>query len=153
MQTLHQSIFIQAPREKVWDTMLSEETYSEWTKPFSPDSSSVGTYKGSWEKGSKIIFIGTDEDGGESGMVSFIAENKPYEFISIEHKGLYANGIEDTSSEEAAKWAPAYENYTFVSINGGTELSIDVQVADEYLQMFKDTWPKALQSLKVLSEK
>ncbi|MDQ5893468.1 MAG: hypothetical protein QG640_480, partial [Patescibacteria group bacterium] len=31
MQKIHFSIQINAPKEKVWDTMLGEATYREWT--------------------------------------------------------------------------------------------------------------------------
>jgi hypothetical protein len=86
-------------------------------------------------------------------MVSAIKENRPYDYISIEHRGLYKDGVEDTTSEEAKKWAPAYENYTFTSKDGGTELSIDMEAEEEYVPMFKEMWPKALQILKELSEK
>lgn len=153
MQKLHETIFIQAPKEKVWDTMLEKETYGKWTQPFSPDPSSESRWEGSWEKGSKILFIGTDQDGSEMGMVSYIAENRPYEFMSIKHTGIYKDGVEDTESEEAKSWAPAYENYTLTSKDGGTELSIDMDIMEEYLPMFKEIWPKALQKLKELSEK
>ena len=98
MDRLHSSIFINAPREKVWDTMLNDVTYREWTTEFNPGSH----YKGSWEEGSKILFVGPDENGeGAMGMVSRIKENRKYEFISIEHLGILKDGVEDTTSEEA----------------------------------------------------
>src|SRR5688572_26021299 len=110
MEKLRQTIFINAPRERVWDVMLSDETYRQWTSAFNPGS----YYKGDWKEGSKILFLGPNPDGsGEGGMVSRIKENRPHEFISIEHLGIVQNGVEDTESEEAKKWAPAYENYTF----------------------------------------
>ena len=56
MTTLHYLIFINAPKEKVWDTMLKDETYREWTKPFCEGS----YYRGDWSEGSKIIFLGPD---------------------------------------------------------------------------------------------
>jgi hypothetical protein len=150
MQKQHYSIHIDAPVEKAWDTMLNEPTYREWTKAFSPGS----YYKGSWDRGSKILFLGPDpESGQEMGMVSRIKENRPHEFISIEHLGVVHNGVEDTESEEAKKWTPAYENYTFRSANGGTEISIDVDTADEYAADFEKMWPQALQSLKELAER
>ncbi|HYC79705.1 MAG TPA: SRPBCC domain-containing protein [Candidatus Binatia bacterium] len=150
MQKIHASIQINAPKEKVWETMLNDQTYREWTKGFNPG----GYYKGSWEEGSKIQFIGPSQNGsGEEGMVSRIKANRQYEYISIEHVGIYRNGVEDTTSEEARKWAPAYENYTFTEKDGGTELSIDMDVSDEYKVSFEEMWAKSLQNLKELSEK
>lgn len=150
MQKLHFSIHINAPVEKVWDTMLGEETYKEWTKPFNPAGS---TFVGSWDKGSEIKFVGKNpETGKEEGMLARIVENRPNEFISIEHYGVIMNGVEDTTSEEVKKWTPAHENYTLTEKDGGTELTIDVDVADEYKDMFDDMWPKSLDVLKKLSE-
>jgi hypothetical protein len=149
MQKLHFSITVNAPREKVWNAMLEDKTYREWTSAFNPGSH----YKGDWSKGSRMLFLGPDpKTGEEGGMVSRIAENRPYEFISIEHLGILANGVEDTTSEEAKKWTPAYENYSFEEHDGVTKLSVDMDSATSYVEMFKKMWPDALQKLKTLAE-
>lgn len=149
MQKLHFSITINAPKEKVWNTMLEDKSYREWTSAFNPGS----FFQGDWSKGSKMLFLGPDpETGEEGGMVSRIAENKPYEFISIEHLGIIKNGIEDTTSEEAKKWTPAFENYTFEDVNGTTRLLIDTDSEESYAEMFNEMWPEALQKLKTLAE-
>jgi len=150
MQKLNFAITINAPKEKVWNTMLEDKTYREWTTPFNEGS----YYKGDWSKGSKIIFLGPNpETGKEGGMVSRIAENKLYEYISIEHLGIINDGVEDTTSEEVKKWTPAFENYTFKDLNGMTELIVDMDINDEYKEMFESMWPKALKKLKELTEK
>ena len=150
MQKLRTSIVINAPREKVWATMLGPETYKEWTAAFNPGS----RYEGEWKQGSTIRFIGPDpETGKEGGMLSRIAESRPHEYISIQHLGIIKNGIEDTTSEEARKWSPAFENYTFLDKDGATELQIDQDVADEYKDGFEKMWNLALQKLKEISER
>ena len=150
MQKLHFSILINAPKDKVWHAMLDDQPYREWTNAFNEGS----YYKGSLEKGSKILFLGPDPNTGEEGgMVSRIAENKPYEFISIEHLGIVQNGVEDTTSEVARKWSPAFENYTFNDKDGATEVLVDMDAEDEYVQMFNEMWPKGLRKLKELTEK
>ena len=150
MQKLHFSIVINAPKEKVWHTMLDEKPYREWTRVFNEGS----YFKGSWEKGSKILFLGPDpKTGEEGGMVSRIAENKPYDFISIEHLGIVNNGVEDTTSEEAKKWAPAFENYTFKEKNGTTEVLVDMDMNDENVEMFEKMWSDALERLKKIAER
>lgn len=149
MQTLHFSVTIDAPKEKVWHAMLDDEPYREWTKVFSEGS----YYKGSWEKGSKILFLGPDlKTGEESGLVSQIVDNKPYEFISVEHLGIISNGVEDTTSEEARKWTPAFENYTFTDKDGATEVLVDMDSADEMAEEFSKQWPAALARLKEIAE-
>lgn len=45
------------------------------------------------------------------------------------------------------------ENYTFKNKDGKTELLVDMDINDEYKEMFEDMWPKALQKLKEISEK
>lgn len=150
MTTQHYLIHINASKEKVWNTMLSQDTYREWTAAFTEGS----RFEGSWDQGSKILFIGPDpETGKEGGMVSRIKENRLHEFISIEHLGIMKDGVEDTTSEEAKKFTPAYENYTFTEKDGGTEVSVDVDVAEEYADMFKDMWAKGLAKLKEISER
>ena len=150
MKKLHFSILINAPKERVWHTMLDDKSYREWTTAFNEGS----YYKGSWEKGSKILFLGPDpESGEEGGMVSRIAENKPYEYISIEHLGIVHNGVEDTTSEEAKKWAPAFENYTFNEKDGKTEVLVDLDVDEKEAEMFSKMWPEALKKLKGIAER
>lgn len=150
MQKSHFSVLVNAPREKVWEVMLADATYREWTKVFHEGS----YYKGSWEQGSKMLFLGPGENGeGEGGMMSMIRESRPPEFISIEHIGMIKDGVEDTTSEEVQKWTPAFENYTLTDKDGGTEVAVDIDIADEYQDVFDDMWPKALQTLKELAEK
>lgn len=148
MQKLNFSIVINAPKEKVWDTMLEDKTYREWTEPFAPGSH----YAGDWNEGSKILFLAPSENG-EMGMVSRIKENRQYEYISIEHLGFVQDGKEDTESDGAKSMAGALENYTFKENDGKTEVLVDMDSNEEYAEMFNDMWPKALQKLKELAEK
>lgn len=133
--------------------MLSKETYKEWTKSFNPTSNNTSRFEGDWSEGSKMLFLGTDDKGHEVGMVSRIAKNIPYEFISIEHLGIVKDGMEDTTSEEATSWAPAFENYTFIEKNWGTEIVIDQDLDEQYIQMFGTMWKNALLKLKEIAEK
>jgi uncharacterized protein YndB with AHSA1/START domain len=151
MQKLHFSIHIDAPREKVWDLMLADATYREWTAAFNPGS----YYKGSWEQGAEIRFLGPNPEKPEEegGMLARIKENRLHEFLSIEHYGMVQNGVDDTTSEAVKSWAPAYENYTFVEKDGGTELLIDMDSEDKYAEMFSEMWPKSLEALKALVER
>ncbi len=142
MQKTQSSIKINAPAKKVWDTMLQDETYRIWTEAFAP-----GCYfEGSWDKGSKIKFLAKDSETGKSGgMTSEIEENRPYEFISIKHLGVIADGIEDTTSEDVQKWAGAHENYTLKEVDGVTEVIVDIDIAEEMVDIFNEMWPKALE--------
>ncbi len=86
------------------------------------------------------------------GMTSVIAENRPHEFLSIRHLGIIKDGVEDTESEEARSWAPAYENYSFSASGTATELAVDMDVTPEFEEYMVKTWPKALAKLKAISE-
>jgi len=148
MDKLKFSITINAPKAKVWDTMLNDVTYRVWTEAFMQGS----YYVGDWSEGSKILFLASRETG-DSGMVSRIKENRLYEYISIEHLGMVENGKEDTTSDAVKEWAGVLENYTFNDVNGNTELQVEMDSNEEYSEMFNGMWPKALKKLKELAEK
>ncbi len=149
MQKIHFEILIRANPQKVWDAVVEDKKYREWTAAFSPSS----YFEGGWEKGDKIRFIGLDENGVKGGMVAEIAENREYSFISIRHLGYIQGAVEDTTSDAVRSWAPAYENYTFRKIGEETKFEVDVDVEDKYLEMFQDLWPKALKKLKEIAER
>lgn len=143
---------IQAPASKVYDCMLGitrKSTYEAWTAAFNPTSS----YEGSWEKGSKILFVGVDEQGEKGGMVSRIAENIPNQFISIQHYGLLKADQEITEGPEVEKWANGLENYTFEENNGTTTVIVDLDTAEDFSDYMNESYPKALDKLKELCEK
>ncbi|WP_161888364.1 SRPBCC family protein [Pontibacter russatus] len=147
-KTLHYEITIQAPAEKVYRTMLDKKHYREWAAEFNPTSH----YEGSWDKGAKILFLGSDKDGNTGGMVSRIKENIPSKFVSIEHLGIVQHGAEITSGPEVEGWAGALENYTFSETESGTLLSVNTDTNQEFEAYFSETWPKALQKLKAICE-
>lgn len=144
MKTLHFSIVINAPRQKVWHVMLDKETYSKWTAAFMKGA----YYEGSWQKGDRIKFLGPDT----SGMSAVIAENRPFEFLSIKHIGPILEGAETNTSQNYEELPFGFENYTFSEKNGGTELRIDIDIAPEYEVQTKELWKKALAKLKKICE-
>lgn len=151
MKKIQYTMDIKASAEKVYKTMLgldNIETYNQWTAEFNPTS----TYEGSWVKGTKIYFVGTDENGKKGGMVSEIAENIPFEFVSIRHYGILDGENEITEGPEIEKWAGSLENYSFHEHNGITTVIAEIELAEEYLNYFDETWPRALNKLKELSE-
>ena len=144
MKHLNFSIQINAPKEKVWSILLDDKTYRQWTSVFHEGSYAVGD----WSEGSKILFLGPEG----SGMTSRIFRHVPNEFISIQHLGTVNNGVEDFDGEETKKWAGALENYSATEHNGMTELIVDIDVTEDHEAYFQETWPKALDKVKVLSE-
>ncbi|MCM4152528.1 ATPase [Arenibacter sp. N53] len=135
------SVIIQAPCHKVWEILWSNRTYSKWTSIFS-EGSRVET---DWKEGSTALFLNSENNG----MVSRIAANKPYSFMSIEHLGYVTNGVEDKSKPE---WQGALENYTLTTMDGKTNLLVEMDITDDYLEYFSETWPRALAKVKELAE-
>ena len=143
---------INASAQKVYETMLglkNKASYEYWTAAFNPTS----TYEGSWDNGSKILFVGTDENGKKGGMVSEIVAHQPAEFVSIRHFGFLDGDTEITTGEQVEKWAGGHENYSFQENNGVTTVTVEMDSVDEYLDYFNNTYPKALDKLKEISEK
>lgn len=152
MKKLQFKISIQAPAHKVYDLMLgikNRTSYEQWTSMFNPTSS----YEGSWDKGSKILFVGVDEKGEKGGMVSRIIENLPNQFVSIQHYGLVKAGKEVTEGPEVEKWANGLENYTYHESNGTTTVTVDLDTIEDFLEYMNETYPKALAKLKEICEK
>lgn len=146
---LHFEVLIDANVDEVYRTMLDKQHYSEWTSAFNPAS----RYEGSWEKGSKIIFIGEDQDGKKGGMVSRIKENILNEFVSIEHLGILEGDREITSGPKVEPWAGGLENYSFTEQDGKTLVSVEMDSNEEYRNYFEQTYPKALNLLKSVCER
>jgi hypothetical protein len=152
MERLQFKVNINAPTNKVYDTMLgitNKSTYEQWTAFFNPTS----TYEGFWTKGSKILFVGTDDEGEKGGMVSEIIDNIPNKFISIRHYGLVKGDLEITEGPEVEKWVNGIENYTFVENNGTTMVTVDIDTTEDFLDYMNKTYPKALDKLKEVCEK
>jgi hypothetical protein len=152
MKKLQFKVSIDAPVDKIFDCMLglsSKSTYEQWTALFNPTS----TYEGSWDKGSKILFVGLDEKGEKGGMVSRIVENIPNQFVSIQHYGLVNAGKEITEGPEVEKWANGLENYSFEETNGAVIVKVDLDTSEEFIDYMNESYPKALDKLKEICEK
>ncbi len=136
---------IDASPAKVWETLWGDETYREWTAAFSPGS----TVETDWKEGSKVLFL----DGKGNGMVSKIAKKKANEFMSFAHLGEVHDGVEDLTSEKVSAWAGATENYYLKDVQGKTQLTVELDITDDFKDYFATTWPKALETLKSIAEK
>ena len=145
------NIVVHSSAEDAYDSMLGIKdinTYQHWTSVFNPSS----TYVGDWEKGSKILFLGTDDNGKRAGMISRIIENIPNQFVSIQHYGIFEDEVEITEGPQVEKWAGGIENYTFKEQDHQTTITVDLGVIEEYIDYFNQTYPLALTKLKELIE-
>ena len=145
MEKLKFSTRIKAPKEKVWKILWDDSSYRKWTSAFHEGSYAETD---NWKEGSKVLFLGP----GGSGMVSTVAVNRPKEYMSFEHLGEVKDGVEDTTSERVKVWAGSHENYTLKEKDALTELTVDLDIPEEFKDMFSQMWPKALTLVKNLSE-
>jgi hypothetical protein len=149
MKKLTLDVLILASPEQVWDAVVNDGKYRKWTSVFQEGS----CFEGGWNKGDAIRFIAFDKEGVKQGMVSEIAESIYPRYISIKHLGYTANGIDDTTSEAVKKWAPSFENYTLTKVDGNkTRFQLEMDVTEEYYDMFLKLWPPALLKLKEVAE-
>jgi len=140
---------INAPAKKVYRTMIDESKYKEWTSAFDPTSHFVGN----WEKGSKMLFLGTGKDGKIGGMSSKIRENIPDKFIRIEHLAMIEDGKEVQLSPDGSNWAGALESYSLTEKNGITLLTVETDTDRKSMSYFQERWPLALRKLKEICER
>ncbi|MBL0884263.1 MAG: SRPBCC domain-containing protein [Chitinophagaceae bacterium] len=151
MKKLQFKVNINAPAANVYACMLGihdKSTYEQWTSLFNPTS----TYEGSWNKGSKILFIGVDEKGEKGGIVSKIAANIPHQFVSIQHYGLVKGDQEITEGPEVEKWANGFENYHFEENNEITTVTVELDTTEDFIGYMNEKYPKALNRLKEICE-
>lgn len=146
MEKINFNTRINASPEKVWKTLWDKTSYQDWTSVFM-EGSTVET--DNWKEGSKILFL----DGHGRGMVSRIAANRTNEFMSFEHLGEVAGGVEDTESEKVKVWAGSKETYTLKDTGDGTELTVEMDMAESHKDYFLKTWPVAMEQIKKLSAK
>lgn len=145
MKKAHHAIAISAPPATVWRVLIGDESYRVWTAVFADGS----YFEGDWNEGGTIRFLTPEKDG----MVAVIAENREHEFVSIKHLGYVFKGVDDMESDAVKTWAPAYENYSLVEVDGGTELVVDMEITSAEEGYFEDVMPKALKVIKELAEK
>lgn len=144
MKTLKFSVYISAPRQVVWNVLWGSETYRAWSSVFSEGSYVVTD----WKEGSKIQFLSPEG----SGLNSIIARKIPDEFMSFQHIGIIEAGIENNSSEKSKEWLGAFENYTLADQEGTTELKVEADVPEPYVDHFEKLFPNALRKVKELAE-
>ena len=144
-------ILIDAPQSRVWEVLWGNTSYPSWTSAFMEGSrveSDKPSEENIWRKGNKIRFLGP----GDEGMFSEIAENRNNEFMSFRHLGVVTKGVADLNSPQSKQWAGSMENYSLRNVGGQTELTVAMDITEEYLKYFQKAWPQALEKIKHLAE-
>jgi uncharacterized protein YndB with AHSA1/START domain len=147
METLSYEKIIDAPKQKVWDALWNEKTYSQWTKFFNPASDSF--MKTDWKVGGKTYF--TNAEG--EGMVSTIDSIEEPNQIIFKHLGMIdKDGNEDTESMEVKQWSGCFEKYILIDFDGKTKLHAEVQTEKDWQDHMNTGFTKGLEIVKDLAE-
>ena len=145
MQTLKYETRINASASAVWQTLTDQEKYKQWVRAFSPDS----YFDGEWTQGTHIRFL----DPNMGGTRALIESLEPDKHILVRHVSLISKeGEESTTGEIADKWIGTTEDYRLTENENTTLLEITIVTHADFVQMFEDCWPTALETIKDLSE-
>lgn len=137
-------IEIDAPAEKVWNVLLNDDTYRQWTHVFCAGS----YYKGELKPGGRVHFLSPDG----SGMYSDVIFCTPHSNILFQHIGEVLDFVEQPIDEATEKWTGAFENYILKEQGNRTTLIAEIDLTPEHVDFFNENFPKGLQIVKRLSE-
>lgn len=141
MIELQFSVDIHATREKVWDTLWQDKTLREWAGLVDP-----GTYMvGELNEGETVQFLSAEG----YGVTSLVAKMIPNEYVLFRHQ---ADTQDSGSQAREDQWTGGSESYTLTNQNGVTTLAMVCDVPAELEEIMNDSYPKALQRVKELSE-
>jgi hypothetical protein len=145
METLIFKVNIKASQDTVWQSLWLPENYKIWTNPFCEGS----YYKtDSFTEGNKIHLL-TPSGEGMHSIIEHLEENR---ILAFKHMGELKNFEETPMSPETEIWSGATESYTLNKIDSGTELIVNVDTLEKYIDFMNNTFPLALQELKRISE-
>jgi hypothetical protein len=150
MKQITLSVTIDASVKTVWENITELNKYKAWAKAFSKES----YFAGSWEKGSKILFLAPNKNNKLDGTISEIYANEKFKHIGIRHHGYIDDNVQDTSSDEVMAWAPSHEDYYFEELDKKkTKFSVKLEATEDSYDDYMEIWPLALDLLKENCEK
>ena len=68
-------------------------------------------------------------------------------FVGVDEKGEKI-----TSGPEVEKWTNGCENFSFLEKNGVTQVTVEMDITEDFLDYMNESYPKALAKLKELCE-
>jgi uncharacterized protein YndB with AHSA1/START domain len=143
MQNQQFSIEIQAPREKVWNTLWDDKTFRDWASIVDEGTYMVGEIK----EGNAVQFISSVSGYGVTSLIEKLDLN---EFVSFRQT---ADTKDSGEREREKEWTGGEESYLLAETDGVTTLTVNIDVPSGLEEIFKDRFPKALERVKTLAEK
>ena len=142
MKEMQFEIEIHAPREKIWATLWQDRTFREWA-----DLIDAGTYMvGDLEEGSTVQFISAEG----YGVTSLVSALIPDAYVSFKHQ---ADTQDEDSNSRDDQWTGGRESYTLMDDDSATNFTMSFDGPVELEKAMRESYPKALQKVKELSEK
>ena len=136
------SIEIEAPKEKVWQTLWEDKTFRDWGSIIDE-----GQYmEGVLAEGSEVQFISSEG----LGVTSFVEKLIPYEYVAFKQ---VADTMDSGKEEREKEWTGGTESFELTEKNGITNLIVKIDIPLGLEEIFKDRFPKALERVKILAEK
>jgi uncharacterized protein YndB with AHSA1/START domain len=143
LRTIEKTVDVAAPPERVWDVLLDDSTYRQWTAAFTPGSSA----ETDWQEGSTARFL----DPSGSGMLGRIVVSRRPEVLEIEYLGMVSAGQDDTDSEVARDYNGGKETYRLTRTPDGTHLAIAADMGEEHYDDMSAAWDRALVEVQELA--
>lgn len=143
MKKLQFSVEIKAPREKVWNTLWEDKTFRDWANIIDEGQYMIGEIK----EGNEVQFISAVSGYGVTSLIEKLAIN---EFVSFRQM---ADTKDSGEREREKEWTGGTESYSLAKNDGGTTLMVDIDVPPGQEETFKVRFPKALERVKILTEK
>ncbi len=102
---------------------------------------------GELEEGNEVQFVSSENGYGVTSLVEKLTTN---EFLLLRHQADTQN---EGKQERAQEWTGGKESYVLTEKNGTTTLTFVCDVPEKMEDYFKANYPKALEQVKLLSEK
>ena len=135
------SININAEKTTIWKALWDEKHYRDWAGVFYEGSYYITDH---WKEGSKIMFLGPDNNG----IYSIIETHSPNNIIQFKHIGKVIEGKEQPIDSETENWSGATETYSLIEGIDSITVFIQIDVLDEHLEFMSAKFPLALEIVK-----
>ena len=144
MKKVKFSIDINAEKSRIWKVLWDDTSYPKWTSAFFE-----GSYAESdnWKEGTIAMFLAP----GKNGMFSLIKKHVPNQIMSFKHLGMVTEGVQQ-AEDKTASWYGYEETYELSDGNDGVILTATLDTDETSKESIGDSFHKALEIVKILSE-